>query len=110
MGRSWPGAGVVAALIGTVITPVLAFALEVKTFGRAGVIGPGAQGVSGLGFSAVVGPAVGPGRQADQAPSSGRLSSAPWAAPGRAGGKLGCAVVRHSYLSRHRSLWCRARR
>jgi hypothetical protein len=60
--------------------------------------------------SAVVGPAVGPGRQADQAPSSGRHSSAPWAAPGRAGGKLDCAVVRHSYCSRHRSLWCRARR
>jgi hypothetical protein len=40
-----------------------------------------------------VGPLV---RQADQAPSGGRLSCAPCGGPARAGGKLECAVVRHS--------------
>jgi len=41
-------------------------------------------------------------RRADEAPSGGRLWCAPSGWPARAGGKLGCAVARHSYKGRHR--------
>jgi hypothetical protein len=46
---------------------------QVSPAGRGDRAGRGQA--SGLGVSAVVGPAVGPDRQADEAPSSGRLSS-----------------------------------
>ncbi len=64
----------------------LAFAFEVKAFDRAGVIGPGAGGRPAWKCSAMVDPAVGPGRQADQAPSSGRKGhGAAGGHPGRGG-------------------------
>lgn len=85
----------------------LAFAPAVNLDLGRGWVAP--TGVPVLGVAALVsgrgGAAV---RLADESPSWGRLSCSPWAAPRRAGGKLGCAVERHSYQGRHRSLRCLA--
>jgi SAM-dependent methyltransferase len=85
----------------------LAFARRVKGGVGQGEVGRRCRPGSAKRVGCPAGPVV---RQADEAPWCGRLSCAPSGWPARAGGKLGCAVARHSCHGRHRPRLCRAKR